>query len=533
MLSKIRERASGWIAWFIVILISIPFALWGINSYFEGLNQVNVAEVNGTEIDAQTYQNTLSRERQRLVQQLGSSFDPALLEQLGVKQRVMDGLISETLLRQYVDGEGYRVSDEQLRSEIARTPAFQQDGAFSEDVYRAVLNSNGYSAEGYEAAQRQSGAIEQLQRAFTQSAIVPEPELERLLALELQQRKADYAVIETSRFLADIQLAEDAIKNEYEQHADRYQAPARIKVEYLQLTVEELSQGFEPTEEELEQTYQQLKGRYREPESRRASHILLPLKPAADPAQKEAVREQAEDILNKAQAGGDFSELAKEHSQDPGSKANGGDLGFITRGQMAEPFEEAVFAMQEEEVRGPVETRFGFHVIKLTELKPGQERPFEAVREEISDLLKRQRAEEEFADLGENFRNLVFENPEDLQVAADELGLKVTTSDWFTRDAGDGVATHANVRVAAFGEEVVDEGLNSQVIEADPETLVAVRKLEYQEAHPKPLDEVRAEIEQNLKQEQARREASVTGEAALSKLRAGEVAWQTVFSGFE
>ena len=533
MLTEIRNRSTGWIAWVIVALITIPFALWGIQSYFEGGNEPPAATVNGEEISVYEYQTALAQQRQQLIQRLGGGFDPALLETLGIKDRVINGLVNEQLFQSYAIDQNFRISDDQLTNMVTSNEAFHEDGRFSQALYLDLLRANNLSPQGFEASQRQQGVLAQLQSGLVDSAFVSESEFNRLLALETQTREVDYIVIPGQQFVNSVEVTDEAIEDEYESNIDRYQTEERMRVKFIELSIDSLSGSIDPSEESVVALYEEIKGRFKKAETRKASHILFAFNQDASDEEKAAIRENAESVLAEANNGGDFAELAKVHSDDPGSGNNGGDLGFIARGQMVKPFEDAVFGMSEGEIRGLVESRFGFHIIKLTALEEGEQQPLEEVRELVESEARKREAENLFAEMGESFQNLVFEDPENLTTAADELDLEIQTSDWFTRDAGQGVASDAQVRRVAFSEDVVNDGLVSQTIEIGFEKLIAVQVHEHEPASAKALSDVRSEIASTLKSIESMAKAQEAGEAYLEQLgnSTATVDWETFAQG--
>ena len=350
------------------------------------------------------------------------------------------------------------------------------------------------------------------------------------MALQTQTRNADYVLLPASRFAEKITVSDAEAKQHYDDNIADFEEPARIKVDYIELSVESLAAGFEPSEAEIAETYEQTSERYKQAETRRASHILFSVPADADDEKRAEIKAQAEEVLAQAQDGGDFAELAKEHSGDPGSKEKGGDLGVVTRGQMVPPFEEAVFAMTQDEIRGPIETRFGYHIIRLTELSEERQKTLDEAREDVVAEARRLQAENQFSELGEAFENLVFEEPDTLTTTADELGITVKQSDWFTKDAGAGVAEEALVRSAAFSEDVLTDNLNSSAITLGFDRMVAVRKAEYEDAHPKPFDEVMEQIKTSLTAERAAMQAEELGAELIAKLSAGELTWDDLAS---
>ena len=518
MLTAIREGSKGWISGIIIGLIVLTFSLWGISSYLEGGAQVPVATVNGDEIDLYSYQNELSRQRQMLTSQFGSSITPEMMESLGLQQRVLDNLIDSRLLSQYTRDENYRVSDEQLARRIRESDMFLTDGRFDQELYQRILAANGMTPQGFEAAERQNGINQQLASAISDSAFVVDSEVDRLLTLQNQSRTAQYVLIPGDLYQEEFEVSEAEARAEYEENLDRYETPARMRVEYVDLSVDQLAAELTPSEDEIAQTYERIKGRLRSAEVRKASHILLTVDADADEATRADALARAQSIMGEAEAGADFAELANQHSEDPGSASSGGDLGVINRGQMVQPFEDAVFDMAPDEVRGPVETQFGYHIIKLTELQPEQQQSLDDAREEVVEEARRAAAEALFSDLVEPFDNLIFEQPESLLPVADETGLPVQTSGWFSRDEGSGIAEDPAIRAAAFSEDVLDEGLNSPSIEIGFDRIVALRKLEFEPAAPRPFETVRAEIVDTIKLERSREKVEETAKQSLSEL---------------
>ena len=520
MLTQIRERATGWLAWVIVILITIPFALWGIQSYFEGASEIPVATVNGEEISTYAYQNELSRQR-RLRQVTGTA-------DITMRNQVVELMITNLLMNQYVHEHNYRLSDDALKQRIETDANFLRDGKFDSDLYRDLLRANGYTAQSYEAVMRQNAAIEQLYSSLADSSFVAEQEVNRLLALQTQTRKTDYVILPANRFEHEIDIDDAEVEQQYRDNLSNYETPSRMKVDYIELSVENLAQGIEPSDAEISETYEQTSERYKQAETRKASHILFSVESSASEQARDEILAQAEAVLAEAHAGADFAELAKTHSGDPGSKEKGGDLGVVTRGQMVPPFEQAVFDMVADEIRGPVETRFGYHIIKLTELTEERRKSLQEAREEVAAEARRIQAENQFAELGETFQNLVFEDSESLSTAADELDLAIQQTDWFTEHDGggdEGVASEARVRSAAFSEDVRNDDLNSAAIELGFDRLVAVRKAAFDAAHPKPLDEVRDQIKQRLTFQQSSKQTKELGDKLVVDLSTGQLKW--------
>jgi len=535
MLTAIRDRASGWIAWFIVGLLCIPFAFWGISEYFQGEAIVDIADINGVEIDYYEYQNILA-ERRRQMSAADRDADPEWFASRAFKQQVVDELVRERLLADDARDHGYRISDGTLAQYLREAPDFQRDNQFDRELYLSTLSYAGQSVAQFEDLQRRRISAFQMEQGLHDSGFALDSEVRRLAALELQERTAQFIVVKPENFTDDITVTDEEISEEYADNPARYTDPARIKVEYVRLSVDDIKTGVAPGEDDIQEYYEQNERRYLIPEQREASHILIEV---ADDAETEgdgdetdgegddadaAALKKAEDLLARIRDGEDFAALAMEHSADPGSAQNGGDLGVIERGVMVPPFEEAVFAMTEEgELRGPVKTQFGYHIIRLTRLAPEQRQELdEEVRDEIAETLALQLADELFAGQADILRNIVYEQPDSLAPAAEELGLEVAESEWFDETGGDGIAAYAKVREAAFGDEVLQQELNSEAVELDLNTLVALRKLDYAPRQLRDEESVREEIRERLTRNRARQLARERGLSALETLRAAE-----------
>lgn len=523
MLLTIRKKSQGWVAWLIVAIIAVPFALFGINSYFEGANQITIANVEGNKINAQTFENAMEQRRRFFRQQFGDSFDPALVDNSTFRRQVVEELVANQLIQSYAQDNGLTLSDEALSKQIINTPQFQTDSKFDQQAYRRQLSAGGYSVESYEIEQRLSGGITQIQTGLQDSALVNAMEVDQLLTLNLQQRDADYTVISAKDALESVEISESEQREAYSNNESAYQQPDQIKLNYLTLTLDDIIKTIELDDEEIMQSYEASKGRYIKPETRIASHILLAVPRSADQAKQDEVLAAAEDIAKRINAGEDFSKLAEEFSDDPGSKRKGGDLGVITKGQMVPEFETAVYSMKQDEVSEPIKTQFGYHIIKLTTLEAQSQKPLADVRTQVEADEKRRLAQIQFTETAETFRTIVFESADSLDEAAQTLGLEIKLSGWVTRSTGKDLFNNPRVRAAAFDTAVLDEDVNSEAIEASDDVLIAMHKNEFEALHTKPFDEVASDIETSLKNIKASEIAQQQGEALIEKLKAGTV----------
>lgn len=523
MLQAIRERAQGWLAWVIVGLISIPFALWGIQSYLGVGGEPVVATVNGVDITDRDLSRRAQQARIELRERLGAAYDPALFEEGRLRAEVLDDMIRQTLLLDVSNRIGMRVSDEEVRIQILSEPAFQRDGRFDRESYERLLRLQGLSPAQFEEQLRQQLIGNQLLRAVVGSELITSRELDDYRRLAGQTRELSYAVMPAADFQSDAPIGEDEIQAFYAANAARFQSSEMVKLEYLVLDVGELAKGAEIGDDELLRVYEQDQSRFGQPERRSVRHLLVTVPQDADEASAQAVEAQVQSIRERILAGEAFDEVARSESQDPGSASEGGSLGTIEQGIMDPVFDMVAFALPEGELSQPVRTRFGYHLIEVTEIIPAAVKPFDEVKEELRAEVSRQRGESLFYDLGERLANVAYETPDSLEPAAEELGLTLQQSDWIGRAGGEGVLGHPRVTGAAFSDEVLVGRNNSDLIEPERDVLRAVvlRVADHRVAAVRPLDEVRGEIVEALRSERAGEAALQAAGTAVEQLRQG------------
>lgn len=523
MLTTIREKTKGWVAGIILGLVTIPFALWGINSYFESGGRLNVAEVNGVDIGVDAYRRVLDDQRRSLQQMLGRGADLRQFDTPAFRQRVLDGMIDELLIAADVEAQGYGVSATELAQQIRRAPQFQRDGQFDQKLYGVQLRNNGMDARGFEARLRRDYLVRQAESGIARSALVMPTDIDMLLKLEAQQREATVAVLRTARLRSSVRVSAQTIEQDYAANAARYLTPERVRVETIRLAASDLVSEIRVSEDEVRKAMTDAAASTAGKEERRASHILLKLAVDAEAQAEKAAMLKLQGLRAKLLAGADFAALAKQNSEDPGSAVQGGDLGFVARGALVKEFEQALFDLKKNgELSAPVRSSYGLHLIKLTGVKTPSAAPVVA-RAKVEAEIKARKAEERFFELSEKFRNLVYEQPDSLKPAAELLGLKIETSGWFTRAGGaNGILANPKLIEAAFDAEVLGQGRNSATIETGPNTLVALRIAGHEPPRQRPLAEVRADIEKALFATALQAEAARLAEETLGKLRAGE-----------
>lgn len=502
MLQAIRDRATGWIAYIIIGLLIIPFALWGVNQYFGEAAPVDAAQVNDAPVPLREFQQAYQQQRQQLQRLLGENFDPAVVDENRLKQQVIEQLITQRVLSQTADRVGFRVGDEQLSQALQSYEVFQRDGRFDREHYQRLLAAQGYTPATFEQALSRDLVGSQWQQGVVASAFVPAAELERLIGVLTQKRELAYVVLPLVRYRDAVSVDESAVETYFEENQSRFMEPEKVRLRYLDLTLEQLAGGAPVSDEELERAYEEQHARYVREERRSASHILV--KAAADDDDKAAARARAEAIREAIAAGAEtFDEALADATQTEGME--GAELGVIDQGMLDPAFESALYALEKEgDISEPVRTSFGYHIIRLDRIEPAETKPLAEVRDELVKEVRRRKAETRFYEAAETLYNLSFEHPDSLEPAAEALGLTVAETDWFTRDQGEGVAALPAVREAAFGEEVLQRRLNSAPLEVAPDRVIVVRLLEHREAQPRSLEEARADIEEALRRERAR-----------------------------
>ena len=515
MFESVRTHRR-WLMVFMLVLIFPSFVFFGIqgyNSFMEG--ERALAEVDGSPITQQEFDQAQRDRIERLRQTFGQDFDPKLLDTQEARAAILDNLVLNRALANEANKAGILVTTDRLQQVIAGIPAFQEDGKFSYDRYKAYVASQGMTEKMFEQRIREDLRKQSLLQAVVDSASVPKAVDERLDSLLREQREVRELRFTIDQFVPKVNLSDAQIAEFYEKNRQLFETPENAKVEYLVLSPETMAGSGGVPESEVRAYYEQNKARYGVDEQRRASHILI----TAEGSDKATAKKMAEELLAQVRAKpADFEKLAREHSKDPGSAAQGGDLGFFGKGMMVKPFEEAVLKLKPGEISDVVETDFGFHIIRLTELKPAEARPYEQVKPEIERELKTQQAQKEFAKAAEQFTNLVYEQADSLQPAADALKLKIQRVDALTRR---GLTPFINSRVvdALFSEESLKSRRNTQAMEVSTNTLVSARIVDYKPAAVRPLDEVKPQVRQMLEAREAMRLAREAGEARLAELR--------------
>ena len=486
MLSNIRNKSKGWIAYLIIGLITIPFALFGIQSYLGGSSNSIIASVDGEEILLTTYYTKLNLEQRNLQQQYGSNYSAEI--DTALRQMLIEGMIQEKLLDNYANSLELVTLDEEVRAFILANELFQVEGVFSEERYNQLLRLNSYTPLSYEESQAKLMKQEQLKRNLVHSAFLTSQQVEKIKALAGQQRYASFIVLSTEKYMDQVSVTQDQVIEYFDTNQSSFVELPKIKVNYIELSLDDIKEQEVADEETLRSLYDDDKEIFTNPEQRSAQHILV------------EERELAESLLEEIQQGADFSELARIHSIDTSTKDSGGDLGYFERDIMVPEFDKVVFEMDIGELSEVVETDYGFHIIKLTEVQPENIKSFEESREQLASLHQKKAAQKKLYSLQEELGNLAYEDPLDL--VAEHLDLELEASDYFSRTSEEYEEQFVS---AAYSDLVLNEGENSDVIELGQDRFVVLNLAEQIPERQKTLDEVQTQITDILKTMEAKK----------------------------
>jgi len=517
MLQRIREGSQGWAAKVVVGAIIVTFALFGAESlvsYFSAGSN-DAATVNGESISRQAVETQVQRG-------IRSGQVPPEQERQ-FRGQVLDQLIRQRTLDQYADEGGLHISDSQLDQLIVSLPEFQdQDGRFSEELFTNRLAQAGYTPASFRRELRADTLRRQVQQGLAASAFLLPSEKARLASLQQQQRTFRYAQLSPADLDQPVAPSDADLQQYYDQHQEDFRRPEQVKVNYLVLNQEDVAKDVEVTDEQLRQVYEQAKAAA----PREVSHILVTF---GDDRTEQEARDRIAEVQQQLEQGTDFTALAREYSDDSSSAGDGGDLGAIQRGFFGDSFDDAAFSLDPGQVSQIVQTQYGLHLIKVT----GVDIPsFEEDRETLAQQVRLEQSESLFNERVQQLTDDAYQ-ADDLESVADEMGLTVQTSDWFSRDAGgEGVLSNPDAAAAAFSSDVLEDGYNSDVIETDDQQRVVLRVVDHREASTLPLDEVRDQILTAVKAEQTRQQLQTQADETLAALRNGDdvpgLDWQQV-----
>jgi peptidyl-prolyl cis-trans isomerase D len=495
--------------------IAVVFVFWGLK--FDTTHLTYAAKIDGEKISTQTVRRAWQQRQSQLQQMVQGELPPELVK--SQQAALLDQFVRQTLLQQRAKDFGYRVSDEVLARRVAEVPQFQVEGKFSKDRYFATLRSAGMTETQFEADLQTELMVDQVRNAVVESAFVTPAELDRRYAIEKQAREVDYSLIPAGDFAGTVAVGDDEIQKWYDAHKDNFLLPETVDLQYIELDRARAESGVTVTDQALKDYYEQIKDRFVTNERRHARHILITTGEGVDDA---AALEKATDLAAQAKGGADFAQLAKDNSKDPGSAPQGGDLGWAERGMYVGPFEEALFSMQSGEIRGPVKTQFGYHVLKLEGVEPGKVKTFDEVRAEVEGEYRKERSQTAFYDETQKLGDTAFASLTELDSVAKTMNLPIKTIKGFTREGGGELGQDPGVIEAAFSEDVLERRQNSPLVTIGEDRALVLRVTDHKAAEPRPLAEVRGQIESQLRTQAARDAAAKKGADAVARLQKGE-----------
>lgn len=522
MLDAIRKIATGWVGKVLLAAITVPFALFGIDTYLnQAGSNVPVAKVNGDKISIQEFGKAVENVRNRL-QAEGQKIDPAMLESQELKDSVLDGLITKRLVNTEIQKANFKVSDETVSQYIIGMPEFQDAGKFSQDLYDKTLAQNHLSPSKFEAGIRNDLLTQQAREGLRGLIFTANGSLTQSLKFATEQREVSTAEIKSTDFANVATVSAEQVKAYYELHKDKFKVPEQVKVQFVLLSAAGLVHDMKVDESEIKAFYDANAAKFSADEQRHASHILIGFGNNPSPQDKAKAKAKAEEILAQIKKSPkSFEELAIKNSQDPGSATKGGDLGSFGRGTMVKAFDDVVFTMKPNQISDLVESEYGYHIIKLIGIS-GQSQTYDSLKLQIKGDLLFQKAQTKYAELAEDFSNKAYENSGSLEPVAKAFNLQLETSPWMGRQDLSKFFKNERLMSLVFSNEVLKEKHNTEAVEVSANNLVSARVVDYKPSAPRTFDEVKGGIEALLKLEQAVKLAKQKGEADLANLNQGK-----------
>lgn len=520
MLQAIRDRATGWIAYVVIGLITIPFALWGLGEYFGGAGARIAAEVNGAEVQVRAVHEEARAQRDQMARMFGGEIPADLLDEEGIRQQALETLIRQQLLLQAADSASFKAAPDTILREIRAMQVFHDDNGFSRERYSQLLSAQRISPADFEADIARSITLTQLQQGIQATGYIADAMVDDYSRLRDQTRVANWRIFRADDFDRPEVVDEEAVRGYYEANSEEFTTTERVRVSYLRLDPAALEATVDVSEEDILEHYRVNRSRYEQPELREVRQIRV--RDTGEEGERR-IRE----LRERLDAGEDFAALAEEYSEDSLTADRGGRMGQIARGDLDRTLETVIFTLPEGLVSQPLRTEGGWHILEVTEVEEAQPQPFEEVREAVEQDLRDRTAERMQLDALDDLMAQAAEYPDSLNAAAEATGLEIRTSDWFTRADGAGVAEHRGVRNAAFGPRVLEDGLNSEAIDLPGGATVILRIEAHEPAELRPLAEVEDDIRERLQREAAADAAREAGEDLIARLRPAED-WRAV-----
>ncbi|MEX5745878.1 SurA N-terminal domain-containing protein [Massilia sp. X63] len=511
----------------LLVLIVPSFVLVGVESYQNrGDAAAGVATVAGQKVTQQEWEEAQRRQIDQARQMMGPQFDQKMFETPEAKQAILNNLVAERAINAEIARNHMTVGDAALAKTIAEVQSFRKpDGSFDMEQYKAALAAQGMTPAMFDQRLRRDLTVQQLSGSIQSTAFAPRSVTQRLSDINDQEREVQEMLFPIAQYLPQVKVTDAMVKAYYDKNAQLFTIPEQVKAEYVVFDADAVAGQVQVSDAEIGEYYNKNLKAYSTPEQRTASHILITVARDAKPADQAAAKAKAEAVLAEVRKNpANFAEIAKAQSQDPGSAPAGGDLGVVEKGAFVKPVEDAIYALKEGETSGLVQSEFGYHIIKLTALKPAAQKPVDAAKEEIAADLKKQKMSKKYSEMAETFTNMVYEQSESLKPVADKLGLKIETVDGLTRkpnpQLGQAPFNNEKFLAAIFGVDAVKNKRNTEAVEVSPSVLISGRVLEFKPATKRPLAEVDAQIRQRVTLEEAARLAKAAGEQKLAAAKA-------------
>ena len=528
MLDMIQSRFKTWLAYIILGIIIVSFAVTGMNYYFSASGKAPVvATIDGQKIFVPEFERALQDQQERIRNMLGPKADPNLLDSNELREALLERMISDRLMTQEAVHLGYVASDRELGMLISSEPAFQENGKFSQSKFETLLRQQKLRPDAFMNSLRKDLLSAYLKARVAGTAMVTKTNVQMLSRLLDQQREIGIAAIKPEQYLGQVKVDQADIRAYYDSHLNQFKVPEQVKVEYVVLSPAVLMSGISVTDQEIKDYYKLHAAQFNTGEERQASHILIRVPGDASEAEKKKAEETAQQVFAKAKANpAKFAELAKQYSQDPGTASKGGDIGLVKRGALSfKSVEDEIFSLKAGEVGGPVASPAGLHIVKVDSIKPGVQQSLDQVREQLVQELKKQKALNQFNESADNFGNMVYEQSGSLKPVADALKLTIQQSGWLEKGVmspDDKLLTNDKMQQAIFSPEAIQQKRNTEAIEVSPNVLVSAHVIDHKDGSVQPLDAVSALIESKLKGDKASELAAKQAQEWVKELQSGK-----------
>jgi peptidyl-prolyl cis-trans isomerase D len=513
----------------LAIIIVPSFVLVGVSSYQSSDNGAGVATVAGKKITQQEWDNAQRRRIDQARAQMGEQFDQKQFDTPQAKHDVLEQLVSERTLEHTIAENKLSVPDAAIAKQIQAIPQFKKpDGSFDMAMYTAALAAQGMTPTQFDASARRQLAMQQLTGSVGATAIVPRTVTTRLADLRDQTRDVQELLFPASNYMAQVKVTDEMVKAFYDKNTSMFMVPEHVKAEYVVFNADAVARQVAVTDDEIAAVYNKNQARFGTPEERTVSHILINSPKSATPAAAATAMQKATAVLAEVRkAPADFAKIAKAESQDTGSAELGGELGSFQKGAKTElppAVEAAMNKLKEGEIGDVVQSEYGYHIVKVTSVKPASQKTLAEAHDAIATELKTAKMSKKYSELAEQFSNTVEEQSDSLKPVADKLGLTIQTIDNLARTPNPALAAapynSAKFLSALYAQDTLKNKRNTLAIEAAPSTLIAGRVIEYKPAAKRPLTEVDAAIRQRVTIEEATRLAKAAGEAKIAAVRA-------------